>query len=303
MFTFMGCQLMPIDKFQKATIFSKQKWDATEREQKICILKALEKEISRDLGLRPIPHLVISQDTGILGAYRSYRNTLMLSDMMAINGMAILVKSSDEKQILSKGIFVPNPNSNIDTLHAICHELEHAMQYQRVRGKIAWKAEDDRDGIEVNFKQKVEGNIIPYIKGNADANNARKLYQLQPVEYGANQSAMIEVRNLIEKYADYCSASDIEESTNKLQLIQNDLDKAMSISKVYGSNNIVQDISHCLQNLFAGTQYHVSPDLRRDVENACKASYRYIHSERYKQMEALLRKEINYELAKQEYER
>lgn len=294
---------MPIDKFQKAIIFSKQKWDATEREQKIRILKALEKEISRDLGLKPIPHLVISQDTGILGAYRSYRNTLMLSDLMAINGKKIFIKPSDEKQILSKGIFVPNPNSNIDTLFAICHELEHAMQYQRVRGKIAWKAEDDRDGIEVNFKQKVEGNIIPYIKGKAGTDNARELYQLQPVEYGANQSAMIEVRNLIEKYADYCSASDIEESMNKIQVIQNDFDDAAKISKVYGSNNIVQDISHCLQNIFAGTKYRVPPDLRRDVEDACRASYRYMCSEQYVQREALLKKEINYELAKQEYER
>lgn len=222
---------------------------------------------------------------------------------MAIDGKAIFVGPSERKQTLAKGLFVGNPNSNIDTLYTICHELEHAMQHQRVRGKIAWKAEDDRDGIEVNFKQKVEGKIIPYIKGKADASNAYELYQLQPVEYDANQSAMIEVRNLIVKYADYCSASDIEESMNKIQSVQNDLDDAARISKVYCSNNIAQDISHCLQNLFAGTQYPVPPELMQDVRNACEASYRYIHSEQYKQMEALFKKEINRELAKQEYER
>ena len=102
----MGCQLMPIDKFQKATIFSKQKWDAIERKQKIRILKALEKEISIDLGLKPIPRLVISKDTGILGVYRSYRNTLMLSDLMAIDGKAIFVGPSERKQTLAKGLFV-----------------------------------------------------------------------------------------------------------------------------------------------------------------------------------------------------
>ena len=114
---------------------------------------------------------------------------------------------------------------------------------------------------------------------------------------------MIEVRNLIVKYADYCSASDIEESMNKIQSVQNDLDDAARISKVYCSNNIAQDISHCLQNLFAGTQYPVPSELMQDVKNACEASYRYIQSEQYKQMEALLKREINRELEKQEQER
>lgn len=57
------------------------------------------------------------------------------------------------------------------------------------------------------------------------------------------------------------------------------------------------------KNIFAGTKYHVPPELKQDVENACKASYRYIHSEQYRQMDALLKKEINRELTKQEYER
>ena len=303
LFTSMGCRMMPIDELQKATIFSKQRWELVERKQKIRILKAIEKEISLDLGLKPVPHLVISKDTKVLGEYRSYRNTLMLSELMAIEGKRILVRAPEENHILAKGLRTTNPNSNIDTLFTICHELEHAAQHQRVRGKIAWQAGDDRDGIEVNLQQKVEGRILPYIKGNADATNAYELYQLQPVEYDANQSAMIEIHNLIEKYADCCSVNDIEESKSKIQGIQNKLNSTARMAKVYRSDNIVRDISHCLQNLFTGRRYPVPSDLMRDVENACRASYRYICSEQYIQREAFLKKEINRELAEQECER
>lgn len=71
----------------------------------------------------------------------------------------------------------------------------------------------------------------------------------------------------------------------------------------YPSDNIVRDISFCLQNIFQGKQYHVPPDLRHDIEDACHESYELVHSSRYQQLELRLKREINKQLAEQEYER
>lgn len=184
------------EKPDNSIIFSEPKWRDTNRNQKIKILKSLEKEIATDLRIKSIPRLIFSKEKNIAGTYKSYRNTLTLSELMALEGKRMLVRPSEERQTLAKGLFVTNPNSNIDTLFAICHELEHAAQYQRVCGKIEWSAEDDRDGITVNQQQKIEKQMFSYIKGDCDAMYVYELYQLQPAEYGADQSALKEISNL-----------------------------------------------------------------------------------------------------------
>lgn len=290
---------------EKAMIFSEENWNKCERNQKIRILKAWVKEIAHDLGVRGTPRLIISKDTHILGAYRLTKNTLILSELMAIEGKKILVKVSDKKQVLVSDIRTTNFNSNTDTIFAVCHEIEHAAQYQRVCGKIAWCENDDIEGILVNMQQKTDDAILPYINGNIRTENdyAYDLYQAQPVEYGANQRALKEMYKLMEKYKKYCSADEMNVTFRKIRKKDEQINDLTDISNTYGTSHIVQDISRCLQNIFTGTQYHVPPELRQDVEDACRASYQYMYSEQYMQREALLKKEINYELAKQEYER
>ena len=100
-----------------------------------------------------------------------------------------------------------------------------------------------------------------------------------------------------------CNTEDVAKSKSIIQEIANNINTQGDIGQNYHSANIVQDLSHCLQNLFADKQYPVPHKLMQDVQNACEASYRYIQSDQYKQMEALLKREINHELAKQEYER
>lgn len=287
----------------KAAIFSAEQWNGIDRRHKVRILKTLEKEIAHDLGIKSTPHLVISKDTQILGAYKFAKNALYLSELTAIEGKRILVKPSDKKQVLAKGIRTENPNSNTDTLFTICHELEHAAQYQRVRGKIAWNPKDDVNGILANLQPKVKGELSPYINGDADSKNAYELYQLQPVEYGANQSALQEIRSLVKRYEKFCSLDDLQQTHKQIQKTEDRFNDVVDISETYDCSNIVQDVSHCLQNLFANKQYLVPSALMQDVKNACEASYRYIQSERYQQMEAMIKKEINHELAKQEEQR
>lgn len=288
----------------KTIIFSEQKWRDTNRSQKIKILKSLEKEITTDLQIKSIPRLIFSKEKNMAGTYKSYRNTLTLSELMALEGKRFLVRPSEEKQTLAKGLFVTNHNSNIDTLFTICHELEHAAQYQRVCGKIEWRAEDDQDGITVNQQQKTEKQMFSYIKGDCDATNAYELYQLQPAEYGANQSALKEINNLVVKYQNHCSENDIEEFRSKIIKTEKRIKISVAaMTENYRTDNIVRDISFCLQNLFLGKQHPVPPDLMRDIEDACHKSYELVHSQRYQQLEMRLKREINRQLAEQEYER
>lgn len=291
------------EKPDNSIIFSEPKWHDTKRNQKIKILKSLVKEIATDLQIKSIPRLIFSKEKNINGTYTSYRNTLALSELMALEGQKVLILPSDERQTVAKGIFVQNPDSNIDTLFAICHELEHAAQYQRVCGKIEWSAEDDRDGITVNQQQKTEKQMFSYIKGNCDE-SAYELYRLQPVEYGADQSALKEINNLVTKYQNYCSEKDIEESHSKILKKEKEIKMWMeNMTKKYPTDNIVRDISFCLQNLFLGKQYPVPSDLMRDIEDACHKSYELVHSPRYQQLELRLKREINRQLAAQECER
>ena len=75
------------------------------------------------------------------------------------------------------------------------------------------------------------------------------------------------------------------------------------VAKTYRSDNIVRDISYCLQILFLNKQYQVPKVLMQDVSEACEASYQYMQSEHQAQLVARLKKEINRQLAAQEYER
>lgn len=150
------------EKPDNSIIFSESKWQDTKRNQKIKILKSFEKEIATDLRIKSIPRLVFSKEKNINGTYTSYRNTLTLSELMALEGQKALALPSNERRTVAKGVFTQNPDSNIDTLFTICHELEHAAQYQRICGKIEWSAEDDRDGITVNQQQKTEKQMFSY---------------------------------------------------------------------------------------------------------------------------------------------
>lgn len=291
------------EKPDNSIIFSESKWQAAKSNQKIKILKSFEKEIAKDLQIKSIPRLIFSKEKNIEGTYTSYRNTLTLSELMALEGQKALALPSNPRQTVANGVFTQNPDSNIDTLFAICHELEHAAQYQRVCGKIEWSAEDDREGIIVNQQQKTEKQMFSYIKGNCDE-SAYELYRLQPVEYGADQSALKEINNLVTKYQNYCSEKDIEEFRSKILIKEKRIKMWIEhMTEDYPSDNIVRDISFCLQNIFQGKQYHVPPDLRHDIEDACHESYELVHSPRYQQLELRLKREINRQLAEQEYER
>lgn len=278
---------------EKTIIFSGQKWANAKCGEKIRVLRFFAKEIAKDFGMKSTPHLVFIKNTPVLGAYRPNDNTLMLNETIALEG----------RQQIIWGLSKPYPNNHVDTLFAICHELEHAAQYQRVRGKLEWKPEDDKDGISINLQQNTIDKMMPYIKGMADVPDSYEFYFLQPSEYDANQVALMEINALTTKYKDCCSEIDLKEFTESLEEITEENDVKVKMEKKYQSVNIVRDISYCLQNLFLGKQYPVPPDLMRNIEDACRKSYEFVHSPRYQQLEMRLKKEINRQLAAQEYER
>ena len=278
------------DKNEISLIFSEQKWLAARHSKQIRVIKFFINEISKELGLISKPRLVFVKDLQSIGNYNSQKNILSLSRSIALEGeqVSIRVISLEGKQIVTEKSRRPRPNSNTETLFTICHELEHAAQYQRIAGKIPWSVHDDRS---------------PYINGMADAKNCYELYWLQPAEYGANQSAICELNILMEKYGYLCSENEKDIVEKTVMALKDSVNTVPDLQEQYQSSNIVRDISHCLQNLFTGRRYPVPSDLMRDVENACRSSYRYIYSEQYMQREVLLKKEINHELAKQECER
>lgn len=278
---------------EKAKIFSKQQWRATGRGSKIRILKAFEREIVQDLALKSKPQFHVVKGMLAAGKYDPYENSLYVSEEMALQGI----------QLFSGRAGVPRQDSNIYILFAICHELEHAAQDQRVDEKIEWNPEDDKNGIIANLQQKEKGQMLPYIKGWTKTTYSYEFYQLQPTEYGANQKALQETLILLNRYKDYCKKSDLEETKQVIQLIESESNPSLKIGKIYHTDNIVRDISYCLQNLFLGKQYHVPPDLMRDIEDACHKSYELVHSQRYQQLEMRLKREINRQLAEQECER
>lgn len=293
LFICVGYPMISSNDSKKAIIFSYEKWKEAGRSQKVHVLKSLKKEIAKNLGINSKIKLVFSKVMLASGSYSQEKNTLTLSEPLVIHGT----------QLIAPGVGVVRPNSNIYVLFTMCHELEHCAQSQRVQGKIAWRNEDDQSGITTNLRTNVERQAIPYIKGMAKATHSYELYQLQPSEYGANQRALREIGILCDRYQDYCSKTEIAEIAKAVQSIASENDPSIKMQKIYGTSDIVQDLSRCLQNLFAGKQYPVPPALMQDVRNACEASYRYIQSDQYKQMEALLKREINHELAKQECER
>ena len=188
-------------------------------------------------------------------------------------------------------------------LYTICHELAHVTQYRRIKGKLDWNPNDDKDGITINMLRQSKNQMCSYIKGMADKTYSIDLYYLQPSEYEANKIAIQEVRLLIAKYQDHCSQQNIEKSVKALQEIQRRYMNTAKLAKTYRSDNIVRDISYCLQILFLNKQYSVSKALMQDVREACEASYRYMQSEHQAQLVARLKKEINRQRAAQEYER
>ena len=278
---------------EKAKIFSKQQWETTGRGSKIRILKTFEKEIIQDLALKSKPKVHIVKGILAAGKYDPYENSLYVSEEMALQGI----------QLFSGGAGTPRQDSNIYILFAICHELEHAAQDQRVNEKIEWNPEDDRNGIITNLQQEGKGQLLPYIKGWTKAAYSYEFYQLQPAEYGANQKALQETLILLNRYKDYCTISDLEETKRAIQVIESESNPSLKMGKIYHTDNIVRDISFCLQNLFLGKQYPVPPDLMLDIEDACHKSYELVHSPRYQQLELRLKREINRQLAAQEYER
>lgn len=285
--------MISFEKTEPSIIFSEEAWKEASRSQKIRVLKSFEREIANDLGMSSKPKLVLSKTLKAAGRYSLDKHVLNLSESLAVRGI----------QLIAGNFGAPRPNSNIYILFAMCHELEHAAQHQRVAGKIEWNSGDDKDGIMVNLQQKSLDGKIPYIKGMADGAKYLDLYYLQPAEYGANQSAICELKLLQNKYQNLCNKEDVSKNKTIIREIANDVDTQKDLEKHYHSSDIVHDLSHCLQNLFAGKQYPVPPALMQDVRNACEASYRYIQSDQYKQMEALLKREIKHELAKQECER
>lgn len=278
---------------EKAKIFSKQQWGATGRGSKIRILKVFEREIVQDLALKSKPQFHVVKGMLAAGKYDPYENSLYVSEEMALQGI----------QLFSGGAGVPRQDSNIYILFAICHELEHAAQDQRVDEKIEWNPEDDKNGIIANLQQEEKGQMLPYIKGWTKATYSYEFYQLQPTEYGANKKALQETLVLLNRYKDYCTKSDLEETKQTIQLIESESNSSLKMGKIYRTDNIVRDISYCLQNLFLGKQYPVPSDLMRDIEDACHKSYELVHSPRYQQLEMRLKREINRQLAEQECER
>ena len=101
---------------------------------------------------------------------------------------------------------------------------------------------------------------------------------MQPAEYEANKIAIREILLLIAKYHDNCSQQNIEKSVKAIQEIQRQYMNTALLAKTYRSDNIVRDISYCLQNLFLNKQYPVPKALMQDVREACEASYRYMQS-------------------------
>ena len=276
------------DKKEKIIIFSEHDWNIAKDSKKLSILKSFEKEIARNLGIKSKPQLLLSQNTDVLGSYSSDSNTLEISEPLALKGREYEYSPFTLQ------------NSNMYALYTICHELAHVTQYQRIKGKLDWNPNDDKDGITINMLRQSKNQMYSYIKGTDDETY---LYYLQPAEYEANKIATREVLLLIAKYQDNCSQQNIEKSVKAIQRIQRKYMNTAVLAKTYRSDNIVRDISFCLQNLFLGKQYPVPSDLMRDIEDACHKSYELVHSPRYQQLELRLKKEIKRQLAAQEYER
>ena len=276
------------DKKEKIIIFSEHDWNIAKDSKKLSILKSFEKEIARNLGIKSKPQLLLSQNTDVLGSYSSDSNTLEMSEPLALKGREYEYSPFTLQ------------NSNMYALYTICHELAHVTQYQRIKGKLDWNPNDDKDGITINMLRQSKNQMYSYIKGTDDETY---LYYLQPAEYEANKIATREVLLLIAKYQDNCSQQNIEKSVKAIQRIQRKYMNTAVLAKTYRSDNIVRDISFCLQNLFLGKQYPVPSDLMRDIEDACHKSYELVHSPRYQQLELRLKKEIKRQLAAQECER
>lgn len=276
------------DKKEKIIIFSEHDWNIAKDSKKLSILKSFEKEIARNLGIKSKPQLLLSQNTDVLGSYSSDSNTLEISEPLALKGREYEYSPFTLQ------------NSNMYALYTICHELAHVTQYQRIKGKLDWNPNDDKDGITINMLGQSKNQMYSYIKGTDDKTY---LYYWQPAEYEANKIATREVLLLIAKYQDNCSQQNIEKSVKAIQRIQRKYMNTALLAKTYQSDNIVRDISFCLQNLFLGKQYPVPSDLMRDIEDACHKSYELVHSPRYQQLELRLKKEIKRQLAAQECER
>lgn len=278
-------------KIEKTIIFSEHDWIAAESNKKFSILKSFEKEIAKDFGIKSKPQLLLSQDTNVFGGYSSDNNTLEISEPLALQGR--------QYEYLPLTL----QDSNMHALYTVCHELVHVTQYQRIKGKLDWSPNDDKDGITINILRQSKNQMYSYIKGVADEIYSTDLYYLQPAEYEANKIAIREVRFLIAKYQGNCSQQNIEKSVKAIQRMQRKYMNTTLLAKAYQSDNIVRDISYCLQNLFLNKQYPVPKELMQDVCEACEASYRYIQSEHQTQLVARLKKEITRQLAAQECER
>lgn len=278
-------------RIEKTMIFSEHDWIVAKNNKKFNILKLFEKEIARDFGIKSKPQLLLSQNTDVLGSYSSDSNTLEISEPLLLKGK--------QYEYLPFTL----QDSNMYALYTVCHELAHLTQYQRIKGKLEWNPDDDKDGIVINMLRQSKNQMYSYIKGMADKTYSIDLYYLQPAEYEANKMAIREVRLLITKYQDNCSQQNIEKSIKALQEIQRRYMNTALLAETYQSDNIVRDISYCLQNIFLNKQYPVPKVLMQNVCKACEASYRYIQSERQAQLVARLKKEINRQLASQECER
>lgn len=276
------------DKTEKIIIFSEHDWNIAKDNKKLSILKLFEKEIARNLGIKSKPQLLLSQNTDVLGSYSSDSNTLEISEPLLLKGRQY------------EYLPVTLQDGNMYALYTVCHELAHVTQYQRIKGKLDWKPDDDKDGIAINMLRQSKNQMCSYIKGIADK---KYLYYLQPAEYEANKIAIREILLLIAKYHDNCSQQNIEKSVKAIQEIQRQYMNTALFAEAYQSDNIVRDISYCLQNIFLNKQYPVPKALMRDVCKACEASYRYMQSEHQAQLVARLKKEINRQHAAQEYER
>ena len=276
------------DKKEKIIIFSEHDWNVAKDSKKLSILKSFEKGIARNLGIKSKPQLLLSQNTDVLGSYSSNSNTLEISEPLALKGREYEYSPFTLQ------------NNNIYALYAICHELAHVTQYQRIKGKLDWNPNDDKDGITINMSGQSKEQMYSYIKATDDETY---LYYLQPAEYEANKIATREILLLIAKYQDNCSQQNIEKSVKTIQRIQRKYMNTTVVAKTYRSDNIVRDISYCLQILFLNKQYQVPKVLMQDVREACEASYQYMQSEHQAQLVARLKKEINRQLAAQEYER
>ena len=251
------------DKKEKIIIFSEHDWNIAKDNKKLSILKLFEKEIARNLGIKSKPQLLLSQNTDVLGSYSSDSNTLEISEPLLLKGRQY------------EYLPVTLQDGNMYALYTVCHELAHVTQYQRIKGKLDWKPDDDKDGIAINMLRQSKNQMCSYIKGIADK---KYLYYLQPAEYEANKIAIREILLLIAKYHDNCSQQNIEKSVKAIQEIQRQYMNTALLAKTYRSDNIVRDISYCLQNLFLNKQYPVPKALMQDVREACEASYRYMQS-------------------------